>query len=187
MAEERIQRRLAAILAADVVGYSRLIGADETGTLAALRDVWTKHLNPAVATHRGRIVKMMGDGALIEFASAVDAVECAVAFQEAMGGHNRARSGREPIEFRIGVNLGDIVVDGDDIFGDGVNVAARLEGQAPKTGILVSDAVHAQIKGKVSVAFIDAGELTLKNIATPVRVWRWGGDGSPAQTPVKAP
>jgi adenylate cyclase len=187
MAEERIQRRLAAILAADVVGYSRLIGADEVGTLATLRHVWTERLNPAVATHRGRIVKMMGDGALIEFASAVDAVECAVAFQEAMADHNSARTGREPIEFRIGVNLGDIVIDRDDIFGDGVNVAARLEGQAPKSGILVSDAVHAQIKGKVSVAFIDAGELTLKNIATPVRVWRWGGDGSPAQTPVKAP
>ena len=187
MPEERVQRRLAAILAADVVGYSRLIGADEAGTLAALRDVWTERLNPAVATHRGRVVKMLGDGALIEFASAVDAVECAVAFQEAMANHNSARPGREPIEFRIGVNLGDIVVDGDDIFGDGVNVAARLEGQAPKTGILVSDAVHAQIKGKVGVAFLDAGELSLKNIETPVRAWRWGGDGSPAQAPKKAP
>jgi adenylate cyclase len=187
MAEERAQRRLAAILAADVVGYSRLIGVDEVGTLTALQDVWTKRLNPAVATHRGRVVKMLGDGALIEFASAVDAVECAVAFQEAMADHNVARPNRESIEFRIGVNLGDIVVDGEDIFGDGVNVAARLEGQAPKNGILVSDAVHAQIKGKVSVAFMDAGELTLKNIATPVRVWRWGGKGSPAQAPARAP
>ena len=187
MAEERVQRRLAAILAADIVGYSRLMGADEAGTLAALRDVWTDHFNPAVAAHSGRIVKMMGDGALIEFASAVDAVECAVAIQEAMANHNSARPGREPIEFRIGVNLGDIVIDGDDIFGDGVNVAARLEGQAPKRGILVSDAVHFQIKGKVGVAFIDAGDLTLKNIEAPVRVWRWAGDGSAVQTPAQAP
>src|SRR4029077_11019174 len=103
MAKERIQRRLAAVLAADVVGYSRLMGADEAGTLAALRDVWTTRLNPEVAAHRGRIVKMLGDGALIEFASAVDAVECAVAFQEGMADHNRARADREPIEFRIGV------------------------------------------------------------------------------------
>jgi adenylate cyclase len=187
MAEARTQRRLAAILAADIVGYSRLIGADEAGTLTALRGVWTEHFNPAVTTHSGRIVKMMGDGALIEFASAVDAVECAVAIQEAMANHNSARPGREPIEFRIGVNLGDIVIDGDDIFGDGVNVAARLEGQAPKSGILVSDAVHAQIKGKVSAAFMDSGELTLKNIEAPVRVWRWAGDGSAARAPEQAP
>jgi adenylate cyclase len=187
MAKERIQRRLAAVLAADVVGYSRLMGADEAGTLAALRDVWTTRLNPEVAAHRGRIVKMLGDGALIEFASAVDAVECAVAFQEGMADHNRARADREPIEFRIGVNLGDIVVDGGDIFGDGVNVATRLEGQAPKNGILVSDAVHAQIKGKVGIAFLDAGELSLKNIETSVRAWRWGDDCSPVQAPKKAP
>src|SRR5260221_9310199 len=157
MAENRTQRRLAAILAADVAGYSRLMGADEVGTLAALREVWAERLNPAVAAHRGRIVKMMGDGALIEFASVVDAVECAVAFQKAMADHNGARPGKEPIEFRIGVNLGDVVIDGDDIFGDGVNVAARLEGQAPKNGILMSDAVHVQIKGKVDAAFTEAG------------------------------
>ncbi len=187
MAEARPQRRLAAILAADVVGYSRLMGADEAGTLAALRDVWAGDFDPAVVAHAGRIVKMMGDGALVEFASAVDAVECAVAIQEAMANYNNARPDGEPIEFRIGVNLGDIVIDGDDIFGDGVNVAARLEGQAPKCGILVADAVHAQIKGKVGVAFVDAGELTLKNIETPVRVWRWAGDGSPARAPAKAP
>ncbi|MDH3644061.1 MAG: adenylate/guanylate cyclase domain-containing protein, partial [Gammaproteobacteria bacterium] len=187
MAEARTQRRLAAILAADVVGYSRLMGADEAGTLAALRAVWADDFNPAVAAHNGRLVKMMGDGALIEFASAVDAVECAVAIQKAMASYNGARPDREPIEFRIGVNLGDIVIDGNDIFGDGVNVAARLEGQAPTSGILVSDAVHAQIKGKVGVVFMDAGELPLKNIETPVRVWRWAGNGSAAQTPAKAP
>ena len=187
MAETRPQRRLAAILAADIVGYSRLLGADEAGTLAVLREVWTGRFNPEVATHRGRIVKMMGDGALVEFASAVDAVECAVAIQKTMAKYNDARPGREPIEFRIGVNLGDIVIDGDDIFGDGVNVAARLEGQAPKCGILVSDAIHAQIKGKVRVVFVDAGELALKNIESPVRVWRWAGDGPAAQTPAPAP
>ena len=186
MAEARPERRLAAILAADIVGYSRLMGDDEAGTIAALRGVWTEQFNPPVAAHRGRIVKMIGDGALIEFASVVDAVECAVAIQQAMANYNGARPGREPIEFRIGVNLGDIVIAGDDIFGDGVNVAARLEGQAPKSGILVSDAVHAQIKGKVGVAFVDAGELTLKNIETPVRVWRWAGDDSPARTQASA-
>jgi adenylate cyclase len=187
MAGPRTQRRLAAILAADIVGYSRLMNADEAGTLATLRDVWNDHFNPTVAAHSGRVVKTMGDGALVEFASAVDAVECAVAIQEAMVDHNKARPGREPIEFRIGVNLGDIVIEGDDIFGDGVNVAARLEGQAPKSGILVSDAVHAQIKGKVGADFRDAGDLTLKNIAAPVRAWRWAGDGSPEQMPAKAP
>jgi adenylate cyclase len=187
MAGSRPRRRLAAILAADIVGYSRLVGADEAGTLAALRDIWTGHFNPVVAAHNGRIVKMLGDGALVEFASAVDAVECAVAFQQAMADHNGSRPGREPIEFRIGVNLGDIVIDGGDIFGDGVNVAARLEGQAPTSGILVADAVYAQVRGKVSAAFDDAGELTLKNIETPVRAWRWAGDGSAARTPAKAP
>jgi adenylate cyclase len=186
MSKERVQRRLAAILAADIVGYSRLMGADEAGTLAALRGIWAERFNPAVAAHNGRIVKMMGDGALVEFASAVDAVECAVAIQEAMANYNNARPGIEPIEFRIGVNLGDIVIDGDDIFGDGVNVAARLEGQAQKGGVLVSDSVHVQIKGKVNSAFMDAGELTLKNIETPVWAWSWASDGAPARTPADA-
>jgi adenylate cyclase len=187
MSKERVQRRLAAILAADIVGYSRLMSADEAGTLAALRGIWAERFNPAVAAHNGRIVKMMGDGALVEFASTVDAVECAVAIQEAMANYNNARPGIEPIEFRLGVNLGDIVIDGDDIFGDGVNVAARLEGQAQKGGVLVSDSVHAQIKGKVNSAFMDAGELTLKNIEMPVRAWRWAGYGAPAQIPAQIP
>lgn len=187
MAEARIQRRLAAILAADIAGFSRLMGADESGTLAALHNVWTDAFNPAVTGHHGRIVKMMGDGALVEFASAVDAVECAVAIQKAMADRNSARADGDPIEFRIGVNLGDIVIEGDDIFGDGVNVAARLEGQAPKNGILVSDAVYAQVKGKVSVVFRDAGELTLKNIEAPVRGWRWTGDGTTARKTAAAP
>jgi len=186
MNEPRAQRRLAAILAADVAGYSRLVGTDEAGTVAALRELWAKRFNPAVSQYRGRIVKMMGDGALVEFSSAVDAVDCAIAIQATMVDYNASRLGQEPIELRIGINLGDIVVDGDDIFGDGVNVAARLESQAPKSGVLVSDAVYSQIKGKVTVAFMDAGELSLKNIATSVRAWRWGGDGSQVPTPIKA-
>ena len=175
MAEERAQRRLAAILAADVAGYARLVGADEVGTLTALQDIWSERLKPLLVTYHGRVVKLMGDGVLLEFASAVDAVECAVAFQEAMAVYNNARRDNAPIEFRIGVNLGDIVIYGDDILGDGVNVAARLESHAPKNGILISDAVHVQIAGKVAAAFTQAGELLLKNIATPVRAWRWGG------------
>ncbi|WP_051441063.1 class 3 adenylate cyclase (plasmid) [Ensifer sp. WSM1721] len=150
MAEERPQRRLTAILAADVVGYSRFIGADEAGTLAAMRDIWDTRFNPTVAEYRGRIVKMMGDGALVEFASAVDAVECALAIQRKMAGRNSSQPEREPIELRIGVNLGDIIIDGDDIFGEGVNVAVRLEAQAPKAGILVSG--RCTLKSKVRSA-----------------------------------
>lgn len=179
-------RRLAAILAADVVGYSRMMGEDEVGTLAALRKIWSELFNPAVAGHRGRIVKMMGDGALVEFASAVDAVQCAIAVQKTMAERNGEKTGQKPILFRIGVNLGDIVSEGDDIFGDGVNVAARLESQAPAGGVLLSDSIHAQVKGKIDLMFADAGEIALKNIAQPVRVWRWGGDGAaqPGSGPV---
>jgi adenylate cyclase len=178
MGQERTKRRLAAILAADVAGYSRLMASDEVETVAALREVWADRVKPAVVAHDGRFVKVMGDGALIEFASAVEAVECAIDLQAAMAERNRARSGKEPIEFRIGVNLGDVIVEGDDIFGDGVNVAARLEGQAPKNGILLSDAVYVQIKGKITAAFTDIGELTLRNIAAPVRAWCWVGVGA---------
>ena len=155
MSEVSTLRRLAAILSADVVGYSRMIGADESGTLAALRRVWSDVFNPLVERHRGRIVKMMGDGALVEFSSAVDAVECAVAIQAAMNARVSSDD-RNTIRFRIGVNLGDIVIDGEDILGDGVNVAARLEGQAPAGGVLVSDAVHAQVRGKIAHALMRA-------------------------------
>ena len=157
MNEGAVQRRLAAILAADVVGYGRMIGADEAGTISALRQIWSETFNPVVAMRHGRIVKMMGDGALVEFGSVVDAVECAIAIQRAMAARNLA-AGR-PIEFRIGINLGDIVIEGDDILGDGVNVAARLEAQAPPGGILASDVVHAQVTGKVGITFIDSGEI----------------------------
>jgi adenylate cyclase len=174
MGEDRLQRRLAAVLSADVIGYSRLIGADEAGTLAALHAVWAERFQPTVAAYRGRIVKVMGDGALVEFASAVDAVDCALAFQAAMADHN-ARKDQEPIQFRIGVNLGDVVIEGDDIFGEGVIIAARLQDHAPKNGILVSDAVYAQIFGKVRAVFYDVGQLHLKNIAAPTRAWQWAG------------
>lgn len=183
MSEAPVTRRLAAILAADVVGYSRMMGEDEVGTLAALRRIWSDLFNPAVASHRGRIVKMMGDGALVEFGSAVDAVQCAIEIQKAMAARNGAGDGAKEMNFRVGVNLGDIVIDGDDIFGDGVNVAARLESQAPTGGVLLSDSVHTQVRGKVDLVFADAGEIALKNIERPVRVWRWGegaGGASPA-------
>jgi adenylate cyclase len=171
MTEQQITRRLAAILAADVAGYSGMMETDEIGTIATLREIWDKMFNPMVAARRGRIVKMIGDGALVEFGSAVDAVECAILIQRAM--HVRNSAVECPIEFRIGINLGEIAIEGDDILGDGVNVASRLEGQAPRSGILISDIVHAQISGKVSVSFIDGGEIKLKNIVRPLRVWRW--------------
>ncbi|MES2665896.1 MAG: adenylate/guanylate cyclase domain-containing protein [Pseudomonadota bacterium] len=180
MSEPRVQRRLAAVLAADVAGYSRLIGADEDGTLAALRSMWATRFNPTVATHHGRIAKMMGDGALVEFASAVDAVECALAIQGAMAAHNATSD--HPLTLRIGINLGDIVVEDGDIFGDGVNIAARLEGEAPQGGILLSDTVHEQIRGKVGVLFHDLGELELKNISHPVAAWVWGATARKADT-----
>jgi adenylate cyclase len=171
-AEHQVKRRLAAIFAADVVGYSALTEADEAGTLGELRQIWSEIFNPAVAEHEGRIVKMMGDGALVEFASVVGAVECAIAFQRAMAERKTARK----LAFRVGINLGEIVIEGDDILGDGVNVAARLESRASPGGLLVSDAVHAQVSGKVAVTFKDAGELRLKNIERPLRAWRWNGD-----------
>jgi adenylate cyclase len=174
MTEQQITRRLAAILAADIVGYSSMVVDDEGGTIAALRQIWIETFNPAVAARHGRIVKMMGDGALVEFGSVVNAVECAVAIQRAMGERNSAAP--RPIEFRIGINLGEIVIEGEDILGDGVNVASRLESRAPKGGILVSDVVHTQVSGKIGVTFIDSGEVKLKNIDRPLRVWRWGGN-----------
>ena len=179
-ADQHLTRRLAAILAADVVGYTRLMGEDETGTLLQLNLVWAKVFNPAVARYRGRIVKTMGDGALVEFGSAVDAVTCAVAIQSAMADRNASTQERGRIEFRIGVNLGEIVIESADIFGDGVNVAARLEGQAPRGGILISDLVNAQVKGKIDAIFVDAGEVSLKNVDQPLRAWRWGEVGATA-------
>jgi len=168
-----MERRLAAIMAVDVVGYSRMVGADETGTLERLKQVWTEVFAPAVESRGGRIFKMMGDGALVEFTSVVGAVECAAEVQEAVARRNQETRDAVPIAFRIGVNLGDIVRDGEDMLGDGVNVAARLEAEAPPGGVLTSDAAHSQIQGKVGITFVDAGEISLKNIDRPLRVWRW--------------
>ncbi len=167
-------RRLAAILAADVVGYSRLMAGDETGTLDALKAHRRDLFDPLVAAHSGRIVKLMGDGALVEFASVVNAVECAVAVQAAMAG---AADGG-PIRLRIGVNLGDVIADGDDIYGDGVNIAARLEALAEPGGIVVSEDVLRQVGGRVAAAFAPMGEQALKNIGRPVRTWAWRADGA---------
>ncbi len=168
-----MERRLTAILAADVVGYSRLMELDEAGTLTALKAHREELIDPIITEHRGRIVKLMGDGALVEFASVVDAVECAVAIQQAMAERTAGSSEKNLIEFRIGVNLGDVIVEGDDIYGDGVNLAARLEGLAEPGGICISDKVHSEIRSKLDAAFADGGEEVVKNIVEPVRVWHW--------------
>jgi len=172
MNSDRIERRLAAILAADVAGYSRLMEADEEGTLASLKAIRRELGDPKIAEHRGRIVKTTGDGLLVEFASVVDAVRCAVEVQPAMGERNADIAPAERIEFRIGIHQGDIIAEDGDIFGDGVNLAARLEGLAEPGGICVSDRVHADVAGKVDVGFADLGEQQVKNISRPVRVFR---------------
>ncbi|TPK60444.1 tetratricopeptide repeat protein [Mesorhizobium sp. B2-4-15] len=171
MAEIRAQRRLAAILAADVVGYSRLMEHDEAGTLAALKARRKEVLSPTVAQHNGRVVKVMGDGVLVEFGSAVDAVQCAVELQKGFNNANLGAPETSRIILRIGVNLGDVIVEGSDIYGDGVNVAARLEGLAEPGGIYVSSTVHEHVTSKLALAFDDLGEHTLKNIVKPVRVY----------------
>ena len=170
--QARVERRLAAILAADVAGYSRLMGADEEGTLAALKAIRRELADPKVKEHRGRIVKTTGDGLLVEFPSVVDAVRCAVEVQEGMAERNAEVAGEKRIEFRIGINLGDIIRDGRDIFGDGVNIAARLEARAEARGICISRVVHDQVRDKLDLAFEDMGEQQVKNIARPVRVHR---------------
>jgi adenylate cyclase len=181
MADARVERRLAAILAADVAGYSRLMGVDEEGTLAALKEERTKVVDPKIAEHRGRIVKTTGDGALVEFASAVDAVRCAMEIQRAMGERNAAIPEDRRIEFRIGINVGDIIVDKDDIYGDGVNIAARIEALASPGAICLSDNAYQQIKGKVSLDVSDMGEQQLKNIAQPVRAFSVRLEGMPVR------
>ena len=171
MAEERLQRRLAAILSADVVGYSRLMGMDEAGTLSRLNALRRELIDPTIAAHSGRIVKLMGDGALVEFASAVDAVTCAIEIQRQLREHDAGSTKATPIQFRIGVNVGDIIIEGEDILGDGVNIAARIEGIAEPGGISISEDAWRQVQGKVAANFVDAGEQSLKNIARPVRVY----------------
>src|SRR6516162_2387067 len=172
LATERVERRLAAILAADVAGYSRLMGADEEGTLARLKTLRLELADPKIKEHRGRIVKTTGDGLLIEFASVVDAVRCAVEVQREMAERNAEVSPDRRIEFRMGINIGDIIREGRDIFGDGVNVAARLEGLAQPGGICVSRAVRDQVRDKLDFSFEDMGDREVKNIARPIRVHR---------------
>jgi adenylate cyclase len=187
MAEERIVRRLAAILAADVVGYSRLMGADEEGTLAALKACRRELLDPKIAEYQGRIVKTTGDGALVEFASVVDAVRCALDIQRATTARNADIPDDRRIEFRISVNVGDIIIDENDIYGDGVNIAARIESLAEPGAICLSDNAYQQIKGKLSLAAIDMGEQQLKNIAQPVRVYGVRPDGAASRAALSLP
>src|SRR5437016_3897763 len=171
-----MERRLTAILAADVVGYSRLMGANETGTLSALDTLQADFLNPKISEHQGRIVKQAGDGMLVEFPSVVNAVACATEMQRGMRNRNAGVPQDHRIEFRMGVNVGDVIVQGEDIFGDGVNVAARLESIATPGGIMISGSVHDHIGNRLDLAFEDMGEQTLKNIERPIRVYRVGLD-----------
>ena len=186
MATDRVERKLAAILAADMVGYSRLIGADEEGTIARQKAHRAELIDPTIAEYRGRIVKLMGDGALVEFPSVVDAVKCAVAVQNGMAEREADVSEERRIQFRIGINLGDIVIDGDDILGDGVNIASRLEGLAEPGGICVSAKVFEEVGNKLDVGFEDLGPQDVKNIAAPVHAYRVTLDGVQA-TPSTAP
>jgi TolB-like protein/class 3 adenylate cyclase/Flp pilus assembly protein TadD len=172
MPEDRVDRRLAAIWAGDIAGYSRLMGVDEEGTLRQLKAHRKELVDPKITEHRGRIVKTTGDGVLVEFFSVVDAVRCAVDIQRGMGERNAAVPADKRIEFRIGINVGDIIIDGDDIFGDGVNVAARLQTLAEPGGIMVSSIVHDQVRDKLSFGFDDMGEQSVKNIARPIGVHR---------------
>src|SRR4030088_560834 len=172
LSSEHVERRLAAILAADVVGSCRLIGIDEEGTLARLKALRKTLFDPKIAEHHGRIVKNTGDGALVEFASVVDAVRCADEIQRSMAERNTDVPQVRRIEFRIGIHVGDIIIEENDIFGDGVNIAVRLEGIAEPGGISISDDAHRQIRGTIDITFEDLGSQSLKNIAEPMRVWR---------------
>ena len=167
-----MERKLAAILAADVVGYSALMERDEKGTFARLKAHRTKLLEPEIKKHHGRVFKLMGDGLLAEFGSVVDAVECAVAVQKEMAKRNDGAGPDERIDLRIGVNLGDVIVEGDDIHGEGVNIAARLEALAKPGGICISAKVHDEVRGKLDCTFEDMGEQSVKNIARPIRAYR---------------
>ncbi len=168
----RVSRKLAAILQLDVVGYSRLMERDETGTLNRLQDYRKQTTDPVIHTYHGRIVKLVGDGALVEFPSVVEALACAVTMQERIGERNQNIPADRRIDFRIGINLGDVIIDGDDIYGDGVNVAARLEGLAEPGGICISEAVHLAVGTKLPLDYDDLGAQQVKNISEPVRIYR---------------
>ena len=183
MTDERVERRLAAVLAADVAGYSRLMGREEERTLADLKSSRKTVVDPAIGAHRGRIVKTTGDGVLVEFASVVDATRCAVQVQLGMAARNADFAPDTRLVFRIGIHVGDIIIDDNDIFGDGVNIAARLQGIADPGGICISEDAHRQIRGKVETVFNDIGLQALKNIAEPMRAWL-AKPGSPNTMPV---
>jgi adenylate cyclase len=185
MPEQRVNRKLAAILAADVVGYSRLMGADEAGTLSALKQHRQTVFDPAVAAHNGRIVKLIGDGTIVEFGSVVDAVNCALSVQRADGVLPNDALGQPKIVLRIGINLGDVIIEGDDIYGDGVNIAARLEPLAEPGGVCVSSIVNESIGNRIDVKFTDSGDITVKNIDRPIRVWKWHPTATPDLTNAK--
>src|SRR6202171_4095009 len=180
-------RRLAAILAADVVGYSRLMGRDESGTLARLKAHRAERLEPALARHGGRLFKLTGDGALVEFASAVDALSAAIEFQQAMIEADRDQPADTALVFRMGLHGGDLIVDGDDLYGDGVNVAARLEAEAPAGGIIVSRAVREAVDGRLRAKLHALGELALKNIERPIRAFRVEWDEADWQAAATSP
>ncbi len=174
-----MERRLAAILSADVVGYTRLMGADETGTLRRLTELRQQVLEPLIGEHHGRVVKLIGDGLLVEFASVVDALTCAVAWQNDVTEQEAATEEDKQLKFRIGINIGDVIIQGDDIYGDGVNVASRLEGLAEPGSICVSAGVYDQVRDKLDLQFSDMGEQSVKNIDRPIRVWKWIAGAAP--------
>ena len=186
-ADEAVERRLASIMSADVVGYSRLMGADEAGTLARLKAYRHDLIDPRIDRHRGRIVKTSGDGLLIEFPSVIDAVQCAIEVQQPLSERNAALSETEQMHFRIGINLGDVIVEPDDIYGDGINVAARLQTISEPGGVCISSPVFDQVKNKMSLDYVDLGDQELKNIAEPVRAYRLRvGAGAQPEPPAKA-
>src|SRR5580693_1592589 len=187
MTGERVVRRLAAILAADVAGYSRLMGRDEHGTLTRLKAHRTERLEPTLARHGGRLVKLTGDGALVEFPSAVDALNAAIEFQQAVTEANRDQPEDTRIVFRIGLHLGDLIVEGEDLYGDGVNVAARLEVEAPPGGIIVSRAVREAVEGRNKAKLFALGELALRNIERPIRAFRVEWEAADWQTAAAPP
>src|ERR1700742_657066 len=177
MEVHNVERRLAAILATDVVGYSRLMEVDEAGTLARLKTVRLELIDPAITKCKGRIIKTTGDGLLVEFQSVTEALRCAVDFQERMARRNRDMAASRALLYRIGINLGDVIVEDDDIFGDGVNVAARLEALAEPGGICISAAVRDQVADRLPVGFQDLGDQQVKNISRPIRVFKVTLDG----------
>ena len=183
MGSEHVERRLAVILAADVVGYSRLMGADELGTFEKTRAHRKELFEPEIARHRGRIVKLMGDGLLAEFYSVVDAVSCAIVLQRSMLERNSGVSPERRIDVRIGINLGEVIIEDRDRHGDAINLAARLEQLARPNGICVSEKVRIEVEGKVDIPFENGGEQRLKNIAQPTKVFHWRPDGAPPLVP----